>query len=78
LAKKRSRTDQEILLAALVQSVLGKLPNYLSHMEESMTGHMSINGVLLKVREGKYKGEHVVAQAESGGRESVFLLFRCF
>jgi hypothetical protein len=30
----------------------------------------------IKVREGKYKGEHGEAQVESRGEESVFLLFR--
>jgi hypothetical protein len=33
---------------------------------------------LLKVKEGKYKGEHGEAQVEAGSQENVFLLFRFF
>jgi hypothetical protein len=32
----------------------------------------------LKVREGKYKGEHEWAQVETGSSESMFLLFGFF
>jgi hypothetical protein len=38
------------------------------HIEEFTAGHMGVNRVLLKVRKGKYKGEHGDTQ----------VLFRCF
>jgi hypothetical protein len=33
------------ILMALIQSVIRRLPNSLSHMEESMAGHVGINGI---------------------------------
>jgi hypothetical protein len=66
------------VLMTLVQSVIRRLTNSLCPREESMAGHMGINGVYLKIREGKHKREHGGAQVESGGRESVFCLSGAF
>jgi hypothetical protein len=46
---------------------------FVSHWEESIAGHVGVKS-LLKVREGKYKREQVVA----GSREQVLLFSRCF
>jgi hypothetical protein len=49
-----------MVLMALVQSVIRRLPNSMSPMEESMAGHVGVNGVYFKVREGKCKGDCIV------------------
>jgi hypothetical protein len=33
------------VVMVLVQSTIRRLPNYLSHMEESMAGHVGVKGV---------------------------------
>jgi hypothetical protein len=43
---------------ALVQSLIRRLPNSLSHVEESIARTCGYKWSLLKVREGKYKGGH--------------------
>jgi hypothetical protein len=55
---------REILLTAPVQSVIKRLLNSLC----STVRNPGSKGSLLKVREGKYKGEHGGVQVESGGR----------
>jgi hypothetical protein len=39
-----SARDRSIMLMVLVQSVI-RLPNSVSHLEESMAGHVSVKGV---------------------------------
>jgi hypothetical protein len=63
-----------ILLVAVVESVDLKTSKFLVfHQEESMAGHMGVNGVY-----EKEKREHGGSQVESGGRERVVLFSRCF
>jgi hypothetical protein len=38
---------------------------FISHWEQSMAGHIGINEVFLKIREGKCKGEYVGTQVEA-------------
>jgi hypothetical protein len=56
--------------------VIRRFLNSLSCVEESMAGHVVINGILLKVREEKYKGKPGGAQAEARSQQSVFLLLK--
>jgi hypothetical protein len=44
---------------ALVQSVIRGLPNSLSHVEDSMAGHVGMNGVYYKLGKGNAKGSMV-------------------
>jgi hypothetical protein len=37
-------------------SVIRRLSNFLSHLEESMAGHVGVNGVFLKLGMGNTKG----------------------
>jgi hypothetical protein len=47
------------VLMTLVQSVIRRLTNSLCPREESMAGHMGINGVYLKLGKGNTKGSMV-------------------
>jgi hypothetical protein len=65
------------MLTALVQSVIRRLPNSLcpaGRIHRRTRGH---KWSLLKVREGKYKGEHGEVQVGSGGGEKELLFFLC-
>jgi hypothetical protein len=44
------------MLTVLVHSLIRKLPSSLSHVEESMAGHVGINGVYGKLRKRSTKG----------------------
>jgi hypothetical protein len=46
------------MLIALVHSVIKSLPNSLPCVEESMAGHVSVNGIYYKSGKGNKKGEH--------------------
>jgi hypothetical protein len=62
---------------ALVEYVIRRLPNSLSHVEHSMAGHKGINGVYLKLGKGNTKGGMVRPMGNLEA-ESMFLIFRCF
>jgi hypothetical protein len=47
------------MLMALVQSVIRRLPNYLSCMEEPMAGHVGIKGICEKLENGNTKGSRM-------------------
>jgi hypothetical protein len=60
-----------------MESIIRRLPNSLSCVEESMAGHLGINGVYLKLGKGNAKVAWWM-QMESGSRESMLLFSRFF
>jgi hypothetical protein len=60
------------MLMVLVQSVIRRLPNSLSHREESMTRTCRCKWSLFQVRKGKYKGSMVGPRRNLGVERACF------